>query len=174
MAKIKTWAWWITHPKANWDHMFGDLKWQKNRVVAAYQRARYGWAKLDIHCGWDATVMKALGEQLVYFSDHTIAWPATGEYLEFEDWANALRTNGQALIDGGSEVPLPDVVDKWYGENSFLTEETEDGYHRITFPEKPDYIQTALDAHRDEEVRRYEAAKEALHWVADNHASLWD
>ena len=33
MAKFRTWAWWITHPKANWDHMLGDLKWKKRIVL---------------------------------------------------------------------------------------------------------------------------------------------
>lgn len=67
MAKFRTWAWWITHPKANWDHMLGDLKWKKNRVIAAYQRTRYGWAKRDIHCGLMRLGVRQCGRYCLHY-----------------------------------------------------------------------------------------------------------
>ena len=175
MAKIKAWTWRVTHPKSSLKYFFDDLRWKKNRLVAAYQRARYGWSKLDIHCGWDSSVGKALGEQLVYFADNAIAWPSSPEYPEFEDWSNALRKNGQALVDHANGIELPKEVSEWYANNHFKFEPIENSeFGTIVFPEESVRIRKLIEEHMVAETKQYEKATEALHWIADNFGSLWD
>ena len=175
MAHLRTWAWWVTHPVANWDLMLGDIKYTKTKIVAAYERARFGWSKWDIHGpGFDGSVMPAIGHQLVYFADATIAWPGeVGSYPDIEQWRDELRKHGQALIDASEDPEMPQVLVDHYNLVDFVESEN-NSFFRMVFPEEtPEVIQAKEEFHA-EQLRRQNAAKEAFIWFSENYGSLWD
>jgi hypothetical protein len=165
MAKIKTWVWWLTHPRVNSDHIIGQLKYRLWTLPrAAYQRARYGWAEWDIHGGFQGSVVPAIGHQLVYFADNCQAYPGESNGYTEQEWRDALRANGEALIDfGEEEYRIPKIVSDYLFNN------------RTDYSaEMPEDVQAVWDNYNEEETARFLKARQAMHWVADNMANLWD
>lgn len=146
----------------------GQLRYDFERLKAAYERARYGWSKLDIMLGFSDTVLPAIGHQLVWFADNTNGFPGVRPYENFEDWADDLHTFGAALIEVNEEPELTaSELDHYAGVYS---EEAGTAVFPHTTPEfvRDNALREAII-----EERR-EAAQDALGWLSEWHGALWD
>lgn len=67
------------------------------RLQKAISRVRRGWAPEDT---WslDGHLCRTLGEMLIYLADHVHGGSSEPEYPTAEDWREALRSNGSALL----------------------------------------------------------------------------
>jgi hypothetical protein len=153
MGLIYRKRYYLTHPWEIWDNV-GSFR---TKLMAAYQRARYGWAAWDIAgLGFSHTMVPAIGHSLVWLGKNFHGAPngygADNEgkpwhewETNFDAWGNDLLKYGNALVEVAEDLPFPGSTDL-----------------------------SALEAYRAEEKRRDDAAREALHWVSDHYMSLWD
>lgn len=67
-----------------------QIKW-------AYQRVVRGW---DDQSVWslDSHLTNILGQQLVKMSEIAHGWPSSQGFETFEEWVEALKTHGEALL----------------------------------------------------------------------------
>ncbi len=90
----------------NWSkrhYLKHPLHWVKdfrNNIIAAYQRAKYGWAKRDC---WnlDHHLLKILPEMLHYLADNCQGCPAD---MEYDVWKTYLNNIAYLLENSREEV----------------------------------------------------------------------
>lgn len=139
----------------------------RRRLRYGYQMVTRGWADEDC---WslDVVLCRRLGEQLLHLAETVHGWPASN-YRTFEEWKEAIRRNGQALIDYVEKPGHTDALMKWhklkFGDGHDL--------HKINEPNTPE-VEEALQALDDLDQGYYQGAVIALHWVAANLDHLWD
>lgn len=132
------------------------LKRAKSNARHAAQRVTRGW---DDKALWslDHHLCATLAQQLRALADTANGWPAH-EFDSFEDWQLALRSRADSLAGYASRDEGP-------AQRAWLDALDSGDVH-------------GADAFREaalaEERAAIEAAKGAMHWVADHLETLWD
>lgn len=124
----------------------------------ATSRARRGWAPID---AWNLTdsLPRMLAAQLTYLAEHGHGWPVGTSYQTYEQWQAAL------LEQAGALQAWVDVEDSPAAREYSATLETSTA---------DDVRNAAQKAYQEETEARLAAAQDALRWVAQHLAHLWD
>lgn len=152
--------WWTRRIFVTPPHrLHSRFKDERNRIRFAYQRVTRKWDDITIW-GWNYTMSRMIGEQLIHLADIAHGWPAypdpndVNESLpyyddapDFDAWVARLRENGEKLQRYGKH----DDAD-FYDTND------------------PDWVKKATAA----EDHALKEAQEAFRWIADHLPSIWD
>lgn len=72
------------------------------KIAASVPRGRLGWAPRDTWSG-DLYICRVVGEMLLHLAENGHGWPESEEFPTYEDWASALRRNGDLLVQYASD-----------------------------------------------------------------------
>jgi len=130
------------------------------KIERGSQRLRRGWD--DTHT-WDLGVNLCLqlSEQLEHLAQTAHGWPDSAEHDTYESWIGQLRTQSAALRRAGGSYEYEQAETLWY---SLIRSKSSD----------PKSIKDAEEKLLQIEQEDLEAAKRAMHWVADHINQLWD
>ena len=132
------------------------------RCQALAERARRGWSQQDL---WslDTVLCARLGAQLAALADVGCGWPDADEFPTADSWKQALRTQAHALLRYGRGAPeAAAATDAWYALAAGADS-----------PEREEEAAAALAHLADVDEDVADAARAALHWVADHLGMLW-
>lgn len=145
--------WWRPLAYAVKDRPLRHLRWN---ATQAWQRARRGWAVEDTY-NLGGTLAARLAEQLEYLAKYAHGYPTSVD--TFDDWQAAL------VEQAGKLRAWVDAEDSPAAK----------AYHatlRLGFTEEQ--REAAREEYRADSDARLAGAQDALRWVADHLAELWD
>ena len=160
-------SYYLRHPRNAWREF---VYWPvRNRR----QLASRGWADSDVW-GLDHTLCRRLGAQLLHLADIAHGWPGNDEFPMYEDWIDALRVNGQALLDYALRPGQTELTTKWHDlKFGTGTGARSDWMAKINSEDDEPTAAAWLELRALEE-RLDIGGQQALHWVADHLGHLWD
>lgn len=124
------------------------------------QRARRGWTDQEMY-SLGSHLAATTAAQLTHLARNGHGWPHSEEFPTYQHWADALHAAAAGLsrLDGSPEAEA--ASDAWYELTSSRTASSAE-------------IDAAASRMHALEAADIEAAKAAMHWVADHLPELWD
>jgi len=149
--------WWL--PVAMALHRF-SIQRPIYQSLHASQRLFRGW---DDRATYDLGIFlcSQIADQLDHLAETSHGWPSGEEYPTYDEWTKTLREKASNLRRFKGTIQSEEAFSHWY--------------KLVTDPETvtEDVIIAEKESDRLEAENK-EAAKKAMHWVAENLEILWD